>query len=84
MNMQDIESIFTLLKQWDNFNSAVLFLIKTLCTSNDWPYGEVWNPDENNEFMIRSGFWSRNEDYFEKFPKYSSLHEFAKGSKINW
>lgn len=79
MNAQDIESLSSLLKQWGNFNSGVLFLTKSICMSNDWPYGEIWRPDINNEFMIWSGFWSTNEDYFEKFSKFSSLHKFAKG-----
>ena len=79
MNVKDIESLSSLLKQWDNFNSGVLFLTKMICTSNDWPYGEIWHPDANNEFMVWTGLCSRNDDYFEKFSKFSSLHKFAKG-----
>jgi hypothetical protein len=79
MDVQDLESLSSVLKQWGNFNSGVLFLVKTICKINDSPYGEVWVPDKNNEFMIWSGFWSRNEDYFEQFSKFSSLHKFARG-----
>ena len=77
MNVKDIESLSSLLKQWGNFNSGVLFLTKMICTSNDWPYGEIWHPDAHNEFMIWTGLWSRNDDYFEKFSKFSSLHNFV-------
>ena len=50
-----------------------------ICKLYNWPYGEIWQPDRNNEFMIWTGYWSENADYFEKFSKYSSLHKFARG-----
>jgi len=79
MNIQGIESVSSKLKEWGNFNSGILFLVKAICTTNEWPYGEIWKADKNNEFMIWSGFWSRNEYYFERFSKFSSFHKFAKG-----
>ncbi len=54
-------------------------MIKMICRTNVCPYGEIWRPDINNEFMIWSGFWRKTEDHFEKFSKFSSIHKFAKG-----
>jgi len=79
MKLKEIELLTSQLKQWGNFNSGILFFIKEICKKNNWPYGEIWLPDKNDEYMIWSSFWSKNEDYFERFSKFSSLHKFAKG-----
>jgi hypothetical protein len=79
MNTKDFESLSSMLKQSGNFNSGILFLTKTICITNDWPYGEIWHPDKKDKYMIWSGSWSRNEEYFEEFSKFSLLHKFARG-----
>jgi hypothetical protein len=79
MNRQDIESLSSQLKQWGNLNSGALFLVKSICKENNWPYGEIWHPDKNDEFMIWTAYWNKKEDYFDKFSKFSSIHKFAKG-----
>lgn len=79
MNTLDVESLASGLKRWGNFNSAILFLVKAICTTAAWPYGEIWIPDNKKEYLIWSGFWGRNEEYFEKFSKFSSFHKFSKG-----
>lgn len=79
MNNQDIESLSSQLNQWGNFNSGILYLVKSICTMNNWPYGEIWQGDKNDEFMVWTGFWTKKENYFEKLSKFSSLHKFAKG-----
>jgi hypothetical protein len=57
MDTKNIDSIISELNQWKNFNSASLFLIKRLCELNEWPYGELWLPDTNNEHMIWTEFY---------------------------
>ncbi len=82
MNKQDIESLCSQLKQWGNFDSGILFLIKMICKMNNWPYGEIWRPDIKDEFMSWSGYWSKNETFFERFSKFSSIHKFARGQGL--
>lgn len=79
MNTKEVESLISQLGQWKNFNSAALFLIKRLCEINLWPYGELWRPDNSDEHMVWTEFWSDDNDYFERFSKFSSMHKFAKG-----
>ncbi|HSD64040.1 MAG TPA: GAF domain-containing protein [Ignavibacteriaceae bacterium] len=79
MNKQDIDALSSQLKQWGNFNSGALFLAKTICRLNNWPYGEIWQPDKNDEFMVWTGYWNKKENYFDKFSRFSSLHKFARG-----
>lgn len=79
MNKQDLELLSSQLKQWGNFNSGATFLTKIICKLNNWSYGEIWQPDRNDEFMVWTGYWNNNEDYFDKFSKFSSFHKFARG-----
>lgn len=79
MNTQKFSTLPFKLKESGNFNSGILCLIKTICLTNDWPYGEIWKPDKKDKFMLWSGFWSRNNHFFEKFSDFSSLHRFGKG-----
>ncbi len=79
MNKQDLELLSLQLNQWGNLNSGATFLTKMICKLNNWSYGEILQPDQNDEFMVWTGYWNNNEDYFDKFSKFSSLHKFARG-----
>jgi|SRR5690554_1572543 len=79
MNDIDLSQLISELKRWGNFNAGAHFLIKNLCVMNDWNYGEVWSNSYDKKFMVWNDFWSKDENYFEKFSKFSSVHKFAKG-----
>src|SRR3972149_2836142 len=78
MDSIDLKTLINELKGWKNINSAARFLIENICQLNNWPYGEFWLPDKDDTFMIWYGCWSKNEDYFEKFSKFSSMHKFPR------
>ena len=79
MDSNNLKTLINELKSWENINSAARFFIKNICQLNNWVYGEFWLPDKDNTFMIWSGCWSKDEDYFEKFSKFSLMHKFSKG-----
>jgi len=60
-------------------NSAATFLVKKFCEFNDWSYGELWFPTKDEKFMVWAGYWTGNQNYFEKVSKFSSVHKFGKG-----
>ena len=64
MNKNEFESVISELKQWGNVSSSVLYFEKKVCLMNNWPYAEIWSPDNDQKFMIWSGHWSNNEEYF--------------------
>lgn len=68
--------------EWGNTISSLLFLQKEVCRLNNWSYSEVWQLDQNKKFMIWAGYWSSNDNNFEKFSKYSSYFKFANGIGI--
>lgn len=74
-----IKSIISELNQWGNLNSAATFLVKNICEIFNWSYGEIWLPTKDEKFMVWSGYWAANQNYFEKFSKFSSVHKFGKG-----
>lgn len=79
MNKDEFESVISELKQWGNVSSSVLYFEKKVCLMNNWPYAEIWSPNNDQKFMIWSGHWSNNEEYFEKYSKFSSFFKFSKG-----
>jgi hypothetical protein len=79
MNESKYEKLANEMAEWGNTVSALSYLIKHCCLINDWVYAEIWCPDTKQNFMTWAGSWARNDNYFEKFSKYSSYFKFAKG-----
>ncbi len=79
MNSRNITIVISELNQWGNLNSAATFLVKNLCEIFDWSYGEIWFPAKDEKFMVWAGYWAENQNYFETFSKFSSVHKFGKG-----
>lgn len=79
MNDEDLKIIISQLKEWGNIYSASRLLVKNICITNKWPYGEIWIPDKTETYMTWMSHWAVNEDEFEAFSRFSSMHKFAKG-----
>jgi hypothetical protein len=77
MNKSQIDSLAKELITWGN--AASHYLVKQICIMNNWPYGEIWTPSDDLNFMTWKGYWTSSENYFEKLSKFSSLHKFAPG-----
>jgi hypothetical protein len=79
MNESKYEKLVDEMAEWGNTVSALSYLIKHVCLTNDWSYAEIWCPDAKQNFMTWAGAWAKNENNFERFTKFSSYFKFAKG-----
>ncbi|GAB4292522.1 MAG: hypothetical protein Kow0098_12560 [Ignavibacteriaceae bacterium] len=79
MKSRSIKSVLSELDQWGNINSSITFLVKKFCEIFHWSYGEIWFPANDDKFMEWSGYWTEDQNYFEKFSKFSSVHKFGRG-----
>ena len=67
------------LDSYRDLKQAANFLIRNICVSASWSYGEAWMRDIKINQMTWLTYWGTSKDIYKRFTKLSALCKFGKG-----
>ncbi|MDZ8186688.1 MAG: PAS domain S-box protein [Nostoc sp. ChiSLP02] len=63
-------------------NNALTVVLRLICQTIGWDFGEAWIPNENNALLEHSLGWYGGEDSLEEFCRQSKTIKFAFGAGL--
>ena len=74
-------ALLRLVAHADAFESTLSATLELVCETADWPYGEVWSPDDGGDALHLESTWCRDPS-FEAFAAESADTTFERGSGL--
>ncbi|MCF6157980.1 MAG: response regulator [wastewater metagenome] len=77
-----LQAITMAITEAEDFHSALDFVLRTVCQSAGWIYGEAWIPSPDGKYLEYSAAWHKNTTELEKIKEESKKIIFPLGSGL--
>ena len=75
------DALLRLVSRSDSFEDALSAALRLVCETADWPYGEIWYPDETGSTLRLRSTWL-SDPSFELFAAASEDRTFERGAGL--